>query len=83
MHPTAPVPSRAAARPVAAVSGPTKSPSSCVSVVAEGLGLNMTVQSYLDNLEFGLISCRELAPDLWHLSDLLTVAMDDLLSRRG
>ena len=60
--------------------GPTKSAPSRVSVVADGLGLNMTVQSYLDNLEFGLISCRELAPDLWHLSDLLTVAMDDLLS---
>ena len=31
-----------------------------VSVVMDGLGLNITVQSYLDNLDFGLIACREL-----------------------
>jgi diacylglycerol O-acyltransferase len=50
-----------------------------VSVVAEGQGLNMTVQSYLDNLDFGLISCRELVPDLRDLCDQLPVAMDELL----
>jgi diacylglycerol O-acyltransferase len=49
-----------------------------VSVVAEGQGLNMTVQSYLDNLDFGLIACRELVPDLWELCDLLPVAMEEL-----
>ena len=49
-----------------------------VSVVAEGQGLNMTVQSYLDNLDFGLIACRELVPDLWDLCDLLPTAMDEL-----
>ena len=48
-----------------------------VSVVAEGQGLNMTVQSYLDNLDFGLIACRELVPDLWDLCDALPVAMDE------
>jgi diacylglycerol O-acyltransferase / wax synthase len=50
-----------------------------VSVVADGLGLNLTVQSYLDNLDFGLISCRELVPDLWDLVDHLADAMDELL----
>ena len=36
-----------------------------VSAVAEGQGLNITVQSYRDHLDFGLIACRELVPDLW------------------
>ena len=34
------------------------------------MGLNMTVQSYVDTLDFGLVSCRELVPDLWDLVDL-------------
>jgi WS/DGAT/MGAT family acyltransferase len=50
-----------------------------VSAVADGQGLNMTVQSYLDNLDFGLIACRELVPDLWSLCDALEAGMDELL----
>jgi WS/DGAT/MGAT family acyltransferase len=49
-----------------------------VSGVAEGMGLNMTVQSYLDNLDFGLIACRELVPDLWDLCNLLPDALAEL-----
>ena len=41
-----------------------------VSTVAEGQGLNMTVQSYRDTLDFGLVSCRELVPDQRDLVDL-------------
>ena len=41
-----------------------------VSTIAEGMGLNITVHSYLDELTFGLISCRELVPDLWKMVDL-------------
>jgi WS/DGAT/MGAT family acyltransferase len=41
-----------------------------VSTVTDGIGLNLTVQSYLDVLDFGLVSCRELVPDLWDLLDL-------------
>ena len=51
-----------------------------VSVVAEGQGLNMTVQSYLDSLDFGLVADRELVPDLWDLCDGLEAAMDELLA---
>ena len=47
--------------------------------VADGQGLNMTVQSYLDNLDFGLISCRELVPDLSVLCDGLEDSMAELL----
>jgi diacylglycerol O-acyltransferase / wax synthase len=50
-----------------------------VSNIADGQGLNMTVQSYLDNLDFGLIACRELVPDLWTLCDGLEESMDELL----
>jgi WS/DGAT/MGAT family acyltransferase len=52
-----------------------------VSVVAEGQGLNMTVQSYLDNLDFGLVADRDLVPDLWDFCDGLSAAMDELLAR--
>ena len=46
-----------------------------VSTVAHGMGLNITVQSYLDTLDFGLVACRELVPDL---SDLLELHLDEI-----
>jgi diacylglycerol O-acyltransferase / wax synthase len=49
-----------------------------VSTVVEGQGLNITVQSYLDTLDLGLVSCRELVPDLWHLADLCVKQVDVL-----
>jgi len=41
-----------------------------VSTIADDMGLNITVHSYLDRLDFGLIADRELVPDLWDLVDL-------------
>jgi WS/DGAT/MGAT family acyltransferase len=49
-----------------------------VSAIADGQGLNITVQSYNGNLDFGFISCRELVPDLWRLVELLHIALDEL-----
>ena len=46
-----------------------------VSTIVDGQGLNITVQSYLDTLDFGLIACRELVPDLW---DIVDAIVDDL-----
>jgi WS/DGAT/MGAT family acyltransferase len=46
-----------------------------VSTILDGQGLNITVQSYLDTLDFGLVACRELVPDLWDLADAI---IDDL-----
>ena len=46
-----------------------------VSTITDGQGLNITVQSYLDTLDFGLVSCRELVPDLW---DMLDAIINDL-----
>ena len=40
-----------------------------VSTIMDGQGLNITVQSYRDSLDWGLVSCRELIPDLWDLLD--------------
>jgi WS/DGAT/MGAT family acyltransferase len=49
-----------------------------VSAIGDGQGLNMTVQSYNGNLDFGFISCRELVPDLWLLTELLHDSMQEL-----
>jgi diacylglycerol O-acyltransferase len=35
-----------------------------VSVLTDGLGLNITVVGYLGQLHFGLVGCRELVPDI-------------------
>ena len=43
-----------------------------VSTISNGVGLNITVHSYGDQLDFGLVSDRELVPDLWDLVDLHT-----------
>ncbi len=49
-----------------------------VSTVADGLGLNITVISYRDRLDFGFVSCRELLPDLWDLADDVVEAFREL-----
>jgi hypothetical protein len=46
-----------------------------VSTIVDGQGLNITVQSYLDTLDFGLVACRELVPDLQVMLDAI---VDDL-----
>jgi diacylglycerol O-acyltransferase len=49
-----------------------------ISIVTDGMGLNITVHSYLDRLDFGLIACRELVPDLWDLLDMHFQEIDEL-----
>jgi WS/DGAT/MGAT family acyltransferase len=51
-----------------------------VSTIGDGMGLNMTVVSYRDQLDFGSVACRELMPDLWVLNDHLPHALDELLA---
>ena len=46
----------------------------------DGQGLNVTVQSYNGNLDFGFIADRELVPDVWAMTELLHESMDELLS---
>ncbi|MEM9878546.1 MAG: wax ester/triacylglycerol synthase family O-acyltransferase [Pseudomonadota bacterium] len=49
-----------------------------VSVVAHGQGLNITVQSYSGSLALGMLSCRELMPDLERLMTFFKVEFDSL-----
>jgi WS/DGAT/MGAT family acyltransferase len=50
-----------------------------VSVITDGQGLNITLVGYLGQLHFGLVSCRELVPDLDVLADYLVDELDELL----
>jgi diacylglycerol O-acyltransferase len=49
-----------------------------VSAVAEGQGLNITVISYRDRLDFGVIACRELVPDVWKFKELFAEGLEEL-----
>jgi len=49
-----------------------------VSAINDGVGLNITVQSYDGNLDFGLVACRELVPDVWEIMDYLRDALEEL-----
>ncbi len=44
----------------------------------EGAGLNVTVMSYLDRMDWGFISCRELTPHLEALAHAVEAAHQDL-----
>ncbi len=46
--------------------------------ILEGIGLNITVWSYTGSLNFGIVSCRELMPDLWRLTDYIHDALEEL-----
>src|SRR5260221_1827032 len=50
-----------------------------VSVVTDGQGLNITLVGYLGQLHFGLVSCRELVPDIDTLAGYLVEELDLLL----
>jgi WS/DGAT/MGAT family acyltransferase len=50
-----------------------------VSVITDGQGLNITLVGYLGRLHFGLVSCRELVPDIDVLADYLVDELDLLL----
>jgi WS/DGAT/MGAT family acyltransferase len=49
-----------------------------VSVVTDGVGLNMTVMSYRDHVDFGLVGDRGLMGDAWPLMAGLEGALDEL-----
>jgi len=49
-----------------------------VSVVVDGVGLNITVMSYLDHLDFGIVADRDQVDDVWSLMDGLGHSFDEL-----
>jgi WS/DGAT/MGAT family acyltransferase len=54
-----------------------------VSVITDGQGLNITVIGYLGRLHFGLVSCRELVPDIDVLAGYLADELEALLTAAG
>jgi diacylglycerol O-acyltransferase len=54
-----------------------------VSTVVDGQGLNITVQSYQDTLDWGLVACRELVPDVADLMDDIASELDVLAEAAG
>jgi diacylglycerol O-acyltransferase len=49
-----------------------------ISVVMEGQGLNITVQSYLDVLDFGVVCCPDVVPDVDGLLAAILAGVDAL-----
>ncbi|GAC1678385.1 MAG: hypothetical protein NVS9B2_29600 [Steroidobacteraceae bacterium] len=49
-----------------------------VSIPSHGGALNITVQSYMDNLDFGLIACRAAVPDIQKMADMLVEEFETL-----
>ncbi len=49
-----------------------------LSIVIHGVALNITIQSYLGQLCFGLIACRRAVPDVRHLAEGLERALQAL-----
>jgi diacylglycerol O-acyltransferase len=50
-----------------------------VGPILQGIGLNVTVWSYLDNMNFSLLACPDLLPDLRGLADHFPASLHDLL----
>ena len=49
-----------------------------VSVITDGMGLNITVMSYRGRLDVGLVADREQMPDLWNVMEWLREALEEL-----
>jgi WS/DGAT/MGAT family acyltransferase len=49
-----------------------------VSVITDGMGLNITVMSYCGRLDFGIVADREQMRDVWDLIGWLGEALDEL-----
>jgi diacylglycerol O-acyltransferase len=49
-----------------------------VSVITDGMGLNMTVMSYCGKMDFGIVADRDQMPDLWSMLDRLSDSLEEL-----
>ncbi|HTX47374.1 MAG TPA: wax ester/triacylglycerol synthase family O-acyltransferase [Solirubrobacteraceae bacterium] len=49
-----------------------------VSVITDGLGLNITVMSYCGSLDIGIVADREQMRDVWLLIDWMRESLDEL-----
>jgi len=53
-----------------------------VSVITDGMGLNITVMSYCGSLDFGIVADREQMPDVAKLIGWLRESLDELMPAR-
>ena len=51
-----------------------------VGPILEGIGLNVTVWSYLDKLHVSVLACSDLTPDPQRISAGIAVALDNLIT---
>jgi len=51
-----------------------------VGPVLEGIGLNITMWSYLDQMHVGVLACREMVPDPHRITEALQEALAELLA---
>jgi diacylglycerol O-acyltransferase / wax synthase len=49
-----------------------------VGPIFDGAALNMTVMSYIDSLDFGLLACPDILPDIEVIADGLGEALEEL-----
>jgi diacylglycerol O-acyltransferase len=49
-----------------------------ISVITDGMGLNITVMSYCGHLDFGIVADREQMPDVWSLMGWLADSLEEL-----
>src|SRR5213595_3986563 len=49
-----------------------------VSVITDGMGLNITVMSYDGHLDFGIVGDRDQMRDVWRLIEWLRESLDEL-----
>jgi diacylglycerol O-acyltransferase / wax synthase len=54
-----------------------------VSVITDGMGLNITVMSYCGHLDFGIVACRQQMPDVKKLIGWLEESLDELRVPEG
>jgi WS/DGAT/MGAT family acyltransferase len=51
--------------------------------VLDSIGINITVLSYQDSLDFGILTCPELVPDPWRLAEAIPVCLRELVEATG
>ncbi len=54
-----------------------------MSLILPGMGLNITVVSYVDRVDFGVTVDPELVPDPWFLADGIPLALEELKEAAG
>jgi hypothetical protein len=50
-----------------------------LSMIADGMGMNISLISYRDSLDFGIVVCPDLVPDVWSLIDYLREDLAELV----